>query len=104
MEGLSRGLLTLWPALSTFVTTPGVQPTNSAAERALRPAVLWRQGGFGSQRAEDAELVARLLTVAAPCQQHDRSLLPSLTPACLPAPRTLPSPSVLPAHAPADEA
>jgi hypothetical protein len=26
----------------------GVEPTNNVAERALRPAVLWQKGGFGS--------------------------------------------------------
>ncbi len=33
-------LLKVEPALWTFVDTPGVEPTNNAAERALRPAVL----------------------------------------------------------------
>jgi transposase len=42
-QGLSEELLNLWPALWTFVTTEGVEPTNNAAERALRPAVLWRR-------------------------------------------------------------
>lgn len=37
------------PALWTFVTTVGIEPTNNAAERALRPAVLWRKNSFGSQ-------------------------------------------------------
>ena len=32
--GLCRALLKLWPALWTFVTVPGVEPTNNAAERA----------------------------------------------------------------------
>src|SRR5687767_14049022 len=29
----------------------GVEPTNNSAERALRPAVLWRKGSFGSESA-----------------------------------------------------
>jgi len=29
----------------------GVEPTNNVAERALRPAVLWRKGSFGSESA-----------------------------------------------------
>ena len=41
-------LLKVEPALWTFVTTVGVEPTNNAAERALRPAVLWRKNSFGS--------------------------------------------------------
>lgn len=43
--GLCGALLKLWPALWTFVTVPGVEPTNNAAERAIRPAVLWRRLG-----------------------------------------------------------
>jgi len=39
-------------ALWTFVTTEGVEPTNNAAERALRRAVLWRRRSFGPQSAE----------------------------------------------------
>src|SRR5437773_6241983 len=45
---LCYDLLMHWPSLWTFVTTPGVEPTNNGAERALRPAVLWRKGSFGS--------------------------------------------------------
>ncbi len=29
----------------------GAEPTNNVAERALRPAVLWRKGSFGSDSA-----------------------------------------------------
>jgi transposase len=50
-QGLSADLLELWPALWTFVTVDGVEPTNNAAEQALRPAVLWRKGCFGAQSA-----------------------------------------------------
>lgn len=41
-------LLKVEPALWTFITTEGVEPTNNAAERALRPAVLWRKNSFGA--------------------------------------------------------
>jgi transposase len=36
-------------ALWTFVEHPGIEPTNNAAEQALRPAVIWRRLSFGSQ-------------------------------------------------------
>jgi len=32
-----------------FITVEGVEPTNNAAERAIRPAVLWRRTSFGAQ-------------------------------------------------------
>jgi hypothetical protein len=36
-----RQLLKVEPAMWLFVTTQGVEPTNNAAERAIRPAVIW---------------------------------------------------------------
>jgi transposase len=35
-------------ALWTFVRVDGVAPTNNAAERSLRHAVLWRKSSFGT--------------------------------------------------------
>jgi transposase len=78
-EGLSAELLNLWPALWTFVTVEGVEPTNNAAEQALRPAVLWRKGCFGAQSAAGNTFVERILTVSATCRQQNRHLLTFLT-------------------------
>jgi transposase len=90
-------LLKLWPALWTFVIVPGIEPTNNAAEQAIRPAVLWRKGSFGTQSAGGNAFVTRLLSVAATCKQHDRSLLAYLTAVCTAAQGGQPSPSLLPA-------
>ncbi len=57
----------------------GVEPTNNAAERALRPAVLWRKGSFGSRSEEGCRFVERLLSVRATCAQQERSLFSFLT-------------------------
>jgi len=95
--GLCRQLLKLWPALWTFATVPGVEPTNNVAERALRPAVLWRKGCFGSQSPEGERFVARMLSVAATCRQQGRSLLEYLTVACTAAQHGAAIPSLLPA-------
>jgi transposase len=46
--GLCRELEKWWPSLWTFARTEGMEPTNNVSERALRPAVLWRNGSFGS--------------------------------------------------------
>jgi transposase len=43
IQGLSTELLAHWGALWTFSQVEGVEPTNNGAERALRPAVLWRR-------------------------------------------------------------
>ena len=52
---LCRSLDRLWPALWTFVDEPGMEPTNNAAERALRHAVLWRK----TSRGTDSSAVVR---------------------------------------------
>jgi transposase len=44
----ANNLLKLWPALWTFITTPGVTPTNNAAERALRGPVIHRKLSYGN--------------------------------------------------------
>jgi transposase len=94
--GLCRALLRLWPALWTFVEVDGVEPTNNTAERALRPAVLWRKGSFGTRSDSGARFVERLLTVTATCQQQGRSVFAYLTDVCATAQRGAPVPSLLP--------
>ena len=49
------------------------------ARAALRPAVLWRKGSFGTQSGGGASFVERLLTVTATCTQQGRSVLGYLT-------------------------
>jgi transposase len=46
----------------------GVEPTNNVAERALRPAVLWRKGSFGSNSEAGSRFAERLLSVVATCR------------------------------------
>lgn len=94
--GLCRYLLALWPALWPFVTVPGVQPTNNAAERAIRPAVLWRKQSLGTKTDAGSLFVARMLSVAATCQQQQRPLLDYLTTVCSAQRAGQPIPSLLP--------
>jgi len=72
---LCRQLQKWWPALWTFARVEGVEPTNNVAERALRPAVLWRKGSFGADSSAGSRFAERLLTVVATCRQQGRSLL-----------------------------
>ena len=94
---LCGNLLDAWPALWTFAHVDGVEPTNNAAERALRPAVLWRKGSFGTQSDTGSRFVERILTVAATCKQQGRGLLDFLVAATSAARLGLPPPSLLPA-------
>ncbi|MGH2457213.1 MAG: IS66 family transposase, partial [Candidatus Limnocylindria bacterium] len=95
--GRCRALDRLWPAWWTFVDEDGVEPTNNAAERALRPAVLWRKGSFGTQSDGGARFVERLLTVTATCKQQGRSVLDYVTAVCTATQLGQPVPSLLPA-------
>ncbi len=94
-----QGLLALEPALWLFVYQEGVEPTNNAAERAIRPAVLWRKTSFGSQSAAGSAFVARMLTVVTTLRQQDRNILVYLTEACQAARQGQAAPSLLPQRA-----
>ncbi|HEY6908885.1 MAG TPA: IS66 family transposase [Myxococcales bacterium] len=65
--------------LWTFVQHEHVPPTNNAAERAIRPAVLWRKGSFGTDSPAGSRFVERILTVAATLRQQARHVLDYLT-------------------------
>ena len=94
---LCGSLLDSWPALWTFTRVDGIEPTNNAAERALRPAVLWRKGSFGTQSDAGSRFVERILTIAATCKQQGRGLLDFLVAAITAARLGLPPPSLIPA-------
>ena len=70
-----RNLLKLEVALWLFVREEGVEPTNNAAERAIRPAVIWRRTSFGSDSAAGSEFVSRLLTVISSLNLQERNIL-----------------------------
>lgn len=76
---LCRGILDAKETLWTFVTTDGVEPTNNAAERALRTAVIWRKTSYGTQSERGSRFVERMLTCAANLRNHERSLFDFLT-------------------------
>ena len=82
-EGFCRDLLSLWPALWTFTEREGVEPTNNAAERALRPVVLWRKGCFGAFSDWGNQFVERILSVSATCRQQGLNLVDTVVDALL---------------------
>ena len=94
--GLCRELRKWWPALWTFGQREGVEPTNNVSERALRPAVLWRKGSFGSDSAAGSQFAERLLTVVACCRQQGRRLLEFLVAAGEAVVQGTAAPSLLP--------
>jgi len=91
-----RELLKWESSLWTFVFEPDIEPTNNAAEQALRPAVIWRRLSFGSQSEAGSQFVARMLTVITTLKVQDRDVLEFLTQACKAARFGEPMPSLLP--------
>ncbi len=77
-----RQLLKVEPALWTFVTVEGLEPTNNNTERAIRPAVLWRRCSYGSQSAAGSLFVGRMMTVVTSLRSQQRNVLDYLTEAC----------------------
>ena len=70
----ANNLLKLWPALWTFVTAEGVQPTNNAAERALRGPVIYRKLSHGTQSEDGERFIERALSVSVTCRLQARSM------------------------------
>jgi transposase len=95
-EGTCREILRLRQALWTFVRHEGVEPTNNAAERAIRPGVLWRTGSCGTQSAGGSRFVEAMMTVVATLKQQHRNVLAYLTDTWKKALRGEPAPSWLP--------
>lgn len=91
-----RQLLKVEPAMWLFVTTEGVEPTNNAAERAIRPAVIWRRTSFGTQTQAGSAFVARMLTVVTTLKSQHRNVLEFFTCAIVAARDGQPAPSLLP--------
>ena len=77
-----QNILKLEPALWTFVDQEGVEPTNNAAERALRRGVIWRRRSFGTQSGSGSQFVERILTAVMTLRQQKRDVLDYLTEAC----------------------
>lgn len=98
IAGFSRELLKHWDALWTFAQVEGIEPTNNAAEQALRHAVLWRKSSFGSRSAAGCRFVERILSVLATCRQQGRSFIALVTEAVHAAWAGLPAPALVPPH------
>jgi transposase len=93
---LCRSLSNHWPALWTFAEVDGIEPTNNAAERGLRHAVIYRKTCFGNQTDAGARFIERMLSVTLTCKLQSRSLFTYLTQALQNTARGDPAPSLVP--------
>ena len=73
---LLEGYENLWRFAET---APSLDPTNNAAERALRHPVIWKQLSFGTQSAAGSRFVETLLTVLETCRQREKNAFTYLT-------------------------
>lgn len=94
--GMARMILKVEPALFTFIDQDGVEPTNNAAERALRRSVIWRKLSFGTQSDAGSRFAERILTVVATARAQKINLLAFVASACAAAWCDTPPPSLLP--------
>ena len=78
-RGMCGDLLNRWDQMWLFLDEAGVEPTNNAAERALRQFVIWRKLSFGTQSAGGSRFVETMLTIIETCRLQTRNLLDYLT-------------------------
>jgi transposase len=99
-RGTCAEILRVEESLWTLARVGGVPPTNNAAERAVRHAVIWRRISGGTDRAQGSRFVERMPTVVATCRQHGRNVLDYLS-SCFEAARSGQAiPSLLPVTQP----
>ena len=92
----ARKLLSVEPAMWTFVYVAGVEPTNNTAEQAIRTGVIWRRTSFGSQSQAGSDFVGRILSVVTSLKAQQRNPVDYLAEACRAKRLGLVAPSLIP--------
>jgi len=94
----AAGLLAEYDALWTFCDVPDLQidPTNNAAERAVRHAVLMRKLQGGTQSDRGSRWIERIQSVRETCRLQHRPILAYLTDAATAGHNRRPTPSLVP--------
>ena len=92
---LCDALLNQWSSLWTWLEVEGGEPTNNAAERALRPAVLWRKSSFGHQSETGEQFVERMLTTVTTLRLQGRNVWQYIVGTCVDARQGTSAPSLL---------
>jgi len=96
LMGMCKPLYAHRDWLWTFLEVEGIEITNNASERALRPAVIWRKLSFGTQSAAGSRFVETILTVVETCHRQSRNSFEYLTAALQAHFAGQPAPSLLP--------
>ena len=93
-------LIKIWPALWGFVTHPGVETTNNAAEQALRTIVLKRKISGPTRSRRGDQFIARGFSAFETCRRQGRDLMGYLHGAVIAWIDKTTPPSLLPALVP----
>ena len=94
--GTCRELLRGEVSMFLFAFVDGVEPTNNAAERALRHGVLWRKMSHGPKSVAGSEYLACIWSVVETCRQQGRCVWDFLTACMASAAEGRNTPSLLP--------
>ncbi|MCA1681538.1 MAG: IS66 family transposase, partial [Actinobacteria bacterium] len=89
-------LLDEYAALWTFCEVPGIDPTNNAAERALRHGVILRKVSLGTQSEHGSRWIERICSARETCRLQRRSVLAYLVDVATAAQQHRPAPSLVP--------
>ena len=95
-QALAKRLRAHGQSYFTFVTTPGVEPTNNAAEQAIRFVVIDRHLPQGTRSEAGRRWCERIWSVIATCTQQGRSVFDYLEAAVTASFGGGPAPSLLP--------
>ncbi len=83
-------------SLFVFTRTDGVSPTNNAAERSLRRAVIFRKLSFGTESGSGSETLAVVMSVLETCRRLGQHALSWITEAVTRKQQNQPAPNLLP--------
>ena len=89
-------LLDEYVALWTFCEVPGIDPTNNAAERALRHGVILRKVSLGTQSDNGSRWIERVCSVRETCRLQRRPVISYLVDVATAAQQHRPAPSLVP--------
>ncbi|MDQ3247473.1 MAG: IS66 family transposase [Pseudomonadota bacterium] len=84
--------VTLW----TFCEIPGIDPTNNAAERALRHGVILRKTQLGTQSESGSRWIERICSVRETCRLQSRPVISYLIDVATAAQQRRPIPTLVP--------
>ncbi|MCA1678075.1 MAG: transposase [Actinobacteria bacterium] len=90
------GLLDEYVALWTFCEVPEIDPTNNAAERALRHAVILRKVSLGTQSERGNRWIERVCSVRETCRLQRRPVIAYLIDVATTAQQRRPIPTLVP--------